>query len=213
MIALWHHDWLAVDHGNGPTAADGDFVLVIARCAPSFIVMMNDAQVSLHGCCVSSLGFVGTLWRHPRCAFAVLDTWPLAPTHNAAGVLLRCDGTVWHHEGHRAAQPGRHFHIPGGTGWPPVGGWGPSMPTARPLCIHPPLGLTVLSAWGQWNSGEVAARCTRKQPARACLPALPLLFPWPLTDWAQEVVVGFHKAPKRWWDACTSEKGKQNLFK
>ncbi len=44
MIALWNHDWLAVDHGNGPTAADGDFVLVIARCAPSFIVMMNDAQ-------------------------------------------------------------------------------------------------------------------------------------------------------------------------
>ena len=35
----------------------------------------------------------------------------------------------------------------------------------------------------------------------------------PPTRRPQEVVVGFHKAPKRWWDACTSEKGKQNLFK
>lgn len=49
VIALWHHDWLAVDNGNGPTAADGDFVLVIARCAPSFIVMMNDAQARMQG--------------------------------------------------------------------------------------------------------------------------------------------------------------------
>ena len=30
---------------NSPTNADGDFVLVVARCAPSFIVMFNDAQV------------------------------------------------------------------------------------------------------------------------------------------------------------------------
>lgn len=30
------------------TAADGDFLLVIVRCLPSFIVMFNDTQVSLH---------------------------------------------------------------------------------------------------------------------------------------------------------------------
>jgi hypothetical protein len=29
----------------------------------------------------------------------------------------------------------------------------------------------------------------------------------------QEVVVSFHKAPKRWWEACTSKKGKANLFR
>ena len=29
----------------------------------------------------------------------------------------------------------------------------------------------------------------------------------------QEVVVSFHKAPKRWWGACTSAKGKANLFR
>lgn len=29
----------------------------------------------------------------------------------------------------------------------------------------------------------------------------------------QEVVVAFHKAPKRWWGACTSAKGKANLFR
>lgn len=56
VIALWHHDWLAVDNGNGPTAADGDFVLVIARCAPSFIVMMNDAQARRPGGCGSMRG-------------------------------------------------------------------------------------------------------------------------------------------------------------
>lgn len=29
------------------TAADGDFLLVIVRCLPSFIVMFNDTQVGL----------------------------------------------------------------------------------------------------------------------------------------------------------------------
>lgn len=28
----------------------------------------------------------------------------------------------------------------------------------------------------------------------------------------QEVVISFHKAPKRWWEACTSQRGKENLF-
>jgi hypothetical protein len=100
VIALWNHDWLAVDHGNGPTAADGDFVLVIARCAPSFIVMMNDAQVFYY-------------------------------------IVMALFGTM--------------------------------------------KGIV------QLNLGAIST--------------------------FQEVVVGFHKAPKRWWDACTSEKGKQNLFK
>ena len=36
---LWGRDWLSAGSN------DGDFVLVIARCAPSFIVMFNDAQV------------------------------------------------------------------------------------------------------------------------------------------------------------------------
>lgn len=62
-----------------------------------------------------------------------------------------------------------------------------------------------------------AVRCTRLLCACPCaLPPLQLSCPRLATHpWAvlQEVVVSFHKAPKYWWDACTSKKGKENLFK
>ena len=61
----------------------------------------------------------------------------------------------------------------------------------------------------------------RRLPAcmHACLPAcpasppcLPSPSPLPRSERPQEVVIGFHKAPKRWWKAGTSDKGKKNLF-
>ena len=40
VIALWNFDWLR----NGDNWGDADAILVVARCLPSFLVMMNDAQ-------------------------------------------------------------------------------------------------------------------------------------------------------------------------
>ncbi|KAL4451723.1 hypothetical protein ABPG75_007385 [Micractinium tetrahymenae] len=108
VLALWHHGWLAPHkNGDGPfegvqtsaTAADGDFLLVIVRCLPSFIVMFNDAQV-----------------------FYLI----------VMAVFGSLKGIV------------------------------------------------------QLNLGSIST--------------------------FQEVVISFHKAPKRWWEACTSQKGKENLF-
>jgi hypothetical protein len=152
---LWGRDWLSAGKN------DGDFVLVIARCAPSFIVMFNDAQV----------GGLG------------------------AGVGGR-------------------------VGW--VGGVGGE-------CVN---------AWvnggrdGKINSSKVKSR--RLQLCRAArlhtLPTLLQVFYYIIMAFFgslkgivqlnlgsistfQEVVVSFHKAPKRWWEACTSAKGKSNLFR
>ncbi|PSC69540.1 Callose synthase 5 [Micractinium conductrix] len=95
--ALWGNGWLSVSNN---AAADGDFLLVIARCLPSFIVMFNDAQVFY----LIVLAVFGSL----------------------KGIV-------------------------------------------------------------QLNLGSITT--------------------------FQEVVISFHKAPKRWWESCTSAKGKENLFR
>jgi hypothetical protein len=41
VIALWNFNWL----GSPTSWGDADFILVIARCLPSFIVMFNDTQI------------------------------------------------------------------------------------------------------------------------------------------------------------------------
>jgi len=85
----------------------------------------------------------------------------------------------------------------------------------------------VLGLAPDWQAGSEAfqlagARCAVRYQAASILSPAPAaqtadhtltLLPLPPCHWPQEVVVGFHKAPKRWWDACTSQKGKQNLYR
>ncbi|EFN56001.1 hypothetical protein CHLNCDRAFT_145389 [Chlorella variabilis] len=102
VIALWNFDWLR----NGDNWGDADAILVVARCLPSFLVMMNDAQA--------------------RQRLVMVFYY----------IIMALFGSI--------------------------------------------KGIV------QLNLGSVST--------------------------FQEVVVSFHKAPKRWWDACTSKKGKENLF-
>ena len=53
VLGLWNRSWLSAGegtiviggHDTGVPKPDADFILCIARCLPSFVVMFNDTQV------------------------------------------------------------------------------------------------------------------------------------------------------------------------
>lgn len=72
VIALWNFNWLGTETSWG----DADFILVVARCLPSFIVMFNDTQIfyyfgmalvgSIKGIVQLNLGSVSTFQASSR---------------------------------------------------------------------------------------------------------------------------------------------------
>jgi hypothetical protein len=157
IIALWHFDWLK----NGNNWGDADFILVGARCAPSFIVMMNDTQVGvgvfdsgssgsvcLSGVCVPVCPCSCALSRVAALLVAQtsmsLDTSRILAT---ADLLLLCHGAVWCHQGHCTAQPGRCVNLPGGSR--------AVLPsTVGRRCVEQFFQRSFLGKWKEWNTFE-----------------------------------------------------------
>lgn len=155
-----------------------------------------------------------------------------------SGVLPHCHGGVWLPQGHRAAQSGIHLHLPG-KNFLMVSDVLVSNSGARSQCcsygvlLFPPLLPT--GCPDLWRCNPLPLFMTRPAWARqhaithldaavlvapTPMPLHPAFLPHvdpPLAPMAmrclQEVVINFHKAPKRWWEACTSQKGKENLYK
>lgn len=96
VIALRNFDWLK----SGDRWGDGDVILIFCRCLPSFIVMMNDAQVGARSPALcwpftASTSVVDGADRSMKALGVLTPRLHLLPTHHCLQVFYLIFMALW----------------------------------------------------------------------------------------------------------------------